>query len=247
MLASDDGLTHTSIGGPGKAGRLAMASDATLWFTADDGTGDPGRGLWRYREAEGWQAVLDPDVLEGGEKLRAEYTVAVSVSPADPEVLAISTADPPFRDASRASGPFFSRDGGSSWRAINANLPLLRASAIAFDPHDADRLYLGTDGRGFYTARILDSDRDRIDDAVDNCSQVGNADQRDSNGDGFGNVCDPDLNGDLRVNILDLRRLRERWGTDDADADFDGDGVVGAGDLQIMRAFLSGPPGPGAR
>jgi Thrombospondin type 3 repeat len=34
-------------------------------------------------------------------------------------------------------------------------------------------------------------------DAADNCTLVPNADQRDTDGDGIGNPCDPDLTGPL--------------------------------------------------
>ncbi|MGB5471915.1 MAG: hypothetical protein WBQ78_00375, partial [Gammaproteobacteria bacterium] len=40
----------------------------------------------------------------------------------------------------------------------------------------------------------IDTDSDTVDDAIDNCTLVANADQRDTNGDGFGNVCDADFN-----------------------------------------------------
>jgi hypothetical protein len=95
-------------------------------------------------------------------------------------------------------------------------------------------------------ALAVDSDGDGVDDTVDNCSAVANADQRDSNGDGFGNVCDSDLNNDLIVNAGDLGLLRSVFFTSDEDADADGDGTVNVGDLGAMRAQFFGPPGPGA-
>jgi len=39
--------------------------------------------------------------------------------------------------------------------------------------------------------RLKDSDRDGIPDSQDNCSKVKNPDQKDSDGDGIGDVCDP--------------------------------------------------------
>ena len=50
-----------------------------------------------------------------------------------------------------------------------------------------------------------DTDGDGILDNVDNCLDRANADQRDTNGDGIGNACDPDLNDDCRVNFADLQ------------------------------------------
>jgi hypothetical protein len=40
---------------------------------------------------------------------------------------------------------FVSTDGGVSWRNISSNLPDVPATAIALDPHDARRIWLGTD------------------------------------------------------------------------------------------------------
>ncbi|MFK7886989.1 MAG: thrombospondin type 3 repeat-containing protein [Gammaproteobacteria bacterium] len=92
----------------------------------------------------------------------------------------------------------------------------------------------------------MDSDGDGINDNVDNCSLVANAGQQDTNGDGFGNLCDADLNNDLIVNVLDLGLLRSVFFTADADADFNSDGVVNVVDLGILRSGFFQPPGPGA-
>ncbi len=89
-----------------------------------------------------------------------------------------------------------------------------------------------------------DSDGDGVADAADNCTLVPNADQRDTNGDGFGNICDADLNNDNVVNFIDLGQLRSVFFTADADADLNGDGSVNFVDLGIMRASFFGPPGP---
>lgn len=89
-----------------------------------------------------------------------------------------------------------------------------------------------------------DIDGDGVQDASDNCQLVGNADQRDSNADGFGNACDADLNNDCIVNVVDLGILRSRFFSDDADADSNGDGVVNIIDLGAMRAAFFDAPGP---
>ncbi|MEL7238556.1 MAG: thrombospondin type 3 repeat-containing protein, partial [Planctomycetota bacterium] len=96
-----------------------------------------------------------------------------------------------------------------------------------------------------YVATLLpDSDADGIVDESDNCTLISNPDQRDSNGDGFGNACDADLNNDGVVNVLDLGELRLVFFGDDADADFNGDGVVNIIDLGVLRAGFFLPPGP---
>ncbi|MFK8015477.1 MAG: proprotein convertase P-domain-containing protein [Gammaproteobacteria bacterium] len=94
------------------------------------------------------------------------------------------------------------------------------------------------------TAGGPDSDGDGVEDAADNCTLVPNADQRDTNGDGFGNACDADLNNDGVINVADLGLLRAVFFTADADADLNGDGVVNVADLGILRASFFGAPGP---
>ncbi len=62
--------------------------------------------------------------------------------------------------------------------------------------------------------------------ACDNCQLVKNLNQRNTDGDRFGNVCDADLNNDLFTNAIDLTIFKTRFGTSNADADFNGDGFV---------------------
>ena len=83
-------------------------------------------------------------------------------------------------------------------------------------------------------------------DREDNAIFVFNADQRDSNGDGYGNVIDGDFNDDGRINIQDLAFMRGAIFKTDledgvdaaADADFDGDGSVGLSDLAAFRSLF---------
>lgn len=91
---------------------------------------------------------------------------------------------------------------------------------------------------------IQDTDGDGVADPFDNCLLVQNTDQRDTDGDNYGNICDADLNNDLIVNIVDLGLLRLEFFTDDPDADFDGDGTVNIVDLGIFRLLFGSPPGP---
>ncbi|MFK8016523.1 MAG: dockerin type I repeat-containing protein [Gammaproteobacteria bacterium] len=93
---------------------------------------------------------------------------------------------------------------------------------------------------------LPDEDADGIADAIDNCLEVPNTTQRDSNDDGVGNICDGDLNNDNIVNISDLSLLRAQFFTDEAspDADLDGDGAVALSDLAVMRGLFFKPPGP---
>jgi uncharacterized protein (DUF1800 family) len=91
-----------------------------------------------------------------------------------------------------------------------------------------------------------DTDGDGITDDLDNCRTLSNANQRDTNGDGYGNRCDPDLNGDGITDGRDTNALRVAFGGSGPDADFDGNGVVNGVDVGILRSFFGKPPGPGA-
>jgi Thrombospondin type 3 repeat len=91
-----------------------------------------------------------------------------------------------------------------------------------------------------------DADADSIDDVADNCLNTANANQRDTNGDGYGNLCDGDLDNNGIVNTLDLSVLRAAFGKQAAnlDADLNGDGVVNTSDLAIFKSLFGKPPGP---
>ncbi len=65
-----------------------------------------------------------------------------------------------------------------------------------------------------------DTDNDGVDDSEDNCLNLSNSDQIDTDGDGIGDVCDPDIDGDGVVNENDAFPYDE-----DEYRDFDGDGI----------------------
>lgn len=95
-----------------------------------------------------------------------------------------------------------------------------------------------------------DGDGDGLHDCIDNCTEAANTDQRDTNQDGYGNRCDPDVDNNGLVGLSDFNVLRLQFGkqngdTDfDPDVDFDGNGVVGLSDFNILRSLFGGPPGP---
>ncbi|MEO1576064.1 MAG: thrombospondin type 3 repeat-containing protein, partial [Pseudomonadota bacterium] len=82
-----------------------------------------------------------------------------------------------------------------------------------------------------------DTDNDGVTNDADNCIDRPNADQVDSDGDGFGDACDADLSNDCVVNTVDLGLFRLQFFTTPASdnwdpaADFNNDGVVNAIDL----------------
>lgn len=93
-----------------------------------------------------------------------------------------------------------------------------------------------------------DSDGDGVTDDIDNCTDVPNPNQRDTNGDGFGNFCDADLNNDGIINAIDLGLFRIAFFSTGAglDADFNGDETVNAIDLGRLRVSFFMAPGPAA-
>ncbi|MDE0884020.1 MAG: S8 family serine peptidase [Myxococcota bacterium] len=91
-----------------------------------------------------------------------------------------------------------------------------------------------------------DSDQDGVEDTCDNCTLLANADQRDTDSDGYGNRCDADLNNDGLVSFPDVIQFIHAFGTTDPDSDFDGDGYVNFFDILVLLYSYLTPPGPSA-
>jgi Ca2+-binding RTX toxin-like protein len=126
---------------------------------------------------------------------------------------------------------------------------LLGADSLTFEGVAAAAL---SEDRFIGLIRAADRDGDGIPDARDNATEVANPDQRDTDGDGYGNVVDPDLNNDGFVNGGDVGLFVDAFGRvvaeDDrgaaADADFNGDGFVNGGDVGTLVDLFGGVPGP---
>ena len=109
------------------------------------------------------------------------------------------------------------------------------------------------------TATTADSDSDGIPDALDNCINAPNGplirdsggnSQWDTDGDGYGNRCDGDLNNSGLVTTGDFALLRsvlnQSAGSSPAAAksDLNGSGSVTTADYAILRNQLNTAPGP---
>jgi hypothetical protein len=95
----------------------------------------------------------------------------------------------------------------------------------------------------------LDPDADGLLDGVDNCRQIANADQCDSDADSYGNRCDGDMNNNGSTNAQDTTLYRQQLGQPSVaptynKADLNCNGVVNAQDTTLYRLLLGTPPGP---
>jgi hypothetical protein len=110
-------------------------------------------------------------------------------------------------------------------------------------------------GAGYVVFGLVgnDADKDGISDDKDNCilqangplaPDAGGFSQRDTDDDGYGNVCDPDFDNSGNVDFADLAYLKSVFFSADVDADLDGDGKVDFADLAIQKSMFFQPPGP---
>jgi uncharacterized protein (TIGR03790 family) len=103
-----------------------------------------------------------------------------------------------------------------------------------------------------------DLDGDSVPNREDNCATIPNPKQRDTDVDGIGNYCDPDVDGDGRVTTswgrayprgergdIEWIALTAKSDHYDPNHDLDGDGVVDERDVSMAQLYLFMPPGPG--
>ncbi|MFK8031373.1 MAG: FG-GAP-like repeat-containing protein [Gammaproteobacteria bacterium] len=144
-------------------------------------------------------------------------------------------------------------DGLPAGLSINANTGVISGATAGLGGTYTVTLTATTGSSGLQTSvsfewlTVGDNDSDGITDTLDNCQLDANADQRDSNGDGIGNVCDFDFSNDCIVNFVDLAILTGDFlSTGDLDTDINGDGVVNFIDIAPFQSRFLNPPGPSA-
>lgn len=96
---------------------------------------------------------------------------------------------------------------------------------------------------------LTDTDSDGVLDYLDNCTELANATQIDSDSDDFGNRCDGDMNNNSTTNAQDYVLFRQQLGQPSSppaynSADINANGTVNAQDYVLFRGLLGGPPGP---
>jgi hypothetical protein len=158
------------------------------------------------------------------------------------EVIDLAVAGSPVVSASQST----IENTENIWMVVPAGahyaLRVTRVGSFKWDYGLAWQLLADTDGDGAY-------------DEQDNCIDVANGpllpdaggnSQRDTDGDGYGNICEGDLdNSGGIVNFADLAAFKAMFGTPNANGDLNGSGgIVNFADLAGFKALFGKPPGP---
>ncbi len=149
---------------------------------------------------------------------------------------------------SNYSASFVTANGGTAAGAELALINALTTQTAYFNIHSST--FGGGEIRTFVTVVPVDTDGDSIGDQNDNCTVVSNTNQLDADSDGYGNICDADVNNSGTVTTADFGLLRSVLGQPAsfspvaAAADMNGSGTVTTADFGLLRARLGTPPGP---
>jgi len=104
---------------------LAIAPDGALWV-----------GYWEIQGTGGGVARSTDNGRSFNAFMRGESVRAIAIAPSDPHTIA----------AGSLNGVFLSHDDGKKWEQVTApgDTALHNVESLAFDPHDARVLYMGT-------------------------------------------------------------------------------------------------------
>lgn len=98
----------------------------------------------------------------------------------------------------------------------------------------------------------LDGDNDGVGNACDNCTEVSNTSQCDTDADGYGNHYDADFDNTDYTNFDDLGIMRAAFFSNLGEPEFnpgtdmDCNNTVISDELGLLRGYFIAPPGPSA-
>ncbi|MDJ0867078.1 MAG: hypothetical protein QNK03_13295 [Myxococcota bacterium] len=222
-------------------GCSAACRDESLW--AFVGTAAGGRIVFSV-EGVDFDVTTDPGQSAAEVARRVATTIASDPALAAANVGAIAVEN--LVAVEGAVGPTEVDDPGLAHRSAPECSNGRDDDGDGFRDHPDDP---GCSGPGDPTEGV-DGDGDLVSDAADNCVELANPQQRDSNRDGYGNRCDADYDGNGAVGISDFNVLRAQFGRTaedagfDPDVDADGNGAIGIADFSVLRAFFGAAPGP---
>ena len=123
---------------PSNPSRLYLATRDT-WIAPNMHYG----GVFRSDDSgQTWQRLLTDT-----------YPQPVAVDPQDSNIVYVGLKDDPFHDLCAGRGIRRTLNGGATWQSMNgAGLSRLNVTQILIDPHDRNRLYLGTGGNGVFVS-----------------------------------------------------------------------------------------------
>ena len=108
-------------------------------------------------------------------------------------------------------------------------------------------------GAQMVAINLTDADSDGVDDLSDNCLLRPNPHQRDSDGDGYGDTCDADVNGNFVTSAAEVNSLVRPMKNNffkkiipaNAMYDLNDDGKINTADLAVLKLLVGQAPGPG--
>ena len=247
----DLGVTTRQDTGGGGRDTLANIENVIGSAFADELTGDGGANMLEGGDGDDvLRGEGGDDILDGG----PGDDVFIGGAGADIYIKEPGESDDTIRDFEDADRVDLGAYGLSAadldiGDTIEGARAFLGADSLTFEGVAAAAL---SEDRFIGLVPAADTDGDGVPDARDNATEVANPDQRDTDGDGYGNVVDPDLDDNGVVTASDATLFAAAFGQavpagdtgPIAAADFDGNGFVTASDARMFAEFFGGAPGP---